>query len=482
MVLAEDAAESDVLEVGGDAHALRGGEDLLEMELLRRAGDIPNGVRVPAFDAVFDGGEVGRGVEEAAVAFADEAGLVGQRRNVGEENARGAFADLRGAVGEEFVDQGGQRRIVETFAETLVEADAEFFVDILELGPREFDQLLPDGAVFRIALLEFDQFLARGLVHGGVGLLEGVDLAVEARHFGDRVALERGAIEEMFPTVEDLAELRAPVAEMVVGHDFVSEKACDAGQRVAEDGATDMADMHRLGDVGRAEIDDDALRVSGFRCTATGVAGEVAQSVRDPLRLETEVEEAGAGNLRLFANVAGFEVVGDPGGQFARVGFGLLGQHHGGVGLVVAEAGVGGGRDFAAFGRQAARDHGRVQPLGQHGLRRGAHSARTAAAGENLQDGLRVGRGGQFIAHGAVVEELGDGGEGAQVDLELVAGNDEKDDEMDQFVVQRIELDAGSGTSEGGHHFADMLGRGVRDGDAEPDAGAHRFLALLEGG
>ena len=350
---------------------------------------------------------------------------------------------MRGAGGEKFVDQRGQRGIVETFAEALVEADTEFFVDVLEFGPGQIHELLPDGAVLRIALLEFDQFLARGLVHGGIGLLERVDLAVKAGHFRNGIARQGVAIKEMFPPVEDLAELRAPVAEMVVGDDLVSGEPRDAGQRVAEDGAADVADMHRLGDVGRAEVDDDALRVPGFRHPAAGVTGQGAELLRDPLRFEAEVEEAGARDFRFVANVAGFKIIRDLGGEFTRVGFGLLGQDHGGVGLVVAEARVGRGGDFAALGGQPAGDHGRVQPLGQHDLRRGAHSAVAAAAGKDLQDGLRVGRRGQLVAHGAVVEELGNGGQRAQVNLELVAGDNKQDDEMDQLVVERVELDAG---------------------------------------
>ena len=54
----------------------------------------------------------------------------------------------------------------------------------------------------------------------------------------------------MLPTVKDFAELRAPVAQVVVGHDFVADKPCDAGQRIAEDRATDVPDVHRFGDVG----------------------------------------------------------------------------------------------------------------------------------------------------------------------------------------------------------------------------------------
>ena len=42
---------------------------------------------------------------------------------------------------------------------------------------------------------------------------------------------------------------------MIVADDIVAEEVRDARQGVAEDRAADMADVHRLGDVRRTEID-----------------------------------------------------------------------------------------------------------------------------------------------------------------------------------------------------------------------------------
>lgn len=181
----------------------------------------------------------------------------------------------------------------------------------------------------------------------------------------------------------------------------------------------------------------------------------------DPRRLKAEVEKARTGNLRLQANVARFEIAGNSGCEFARVGFCFLGQNHGGIGLVVAEPGVGCRGHLAPLGRQSAGDQRRVQPFGQHGLRRGAHLAVTAAAGENLQNVLRSGRGRQFLAHRAVVEEFCDGRKGAQMDLELVTGNDKEHDEVHEFVVQRVKFNTRGRAAEGGHHLGDVLGGGM---------------------
>jgi hypothetical protein len=133
----------------------------------------------------------------------------------------------------------------------------ELGVDGAELVEGEGDAAGPDLFVFGVALLEFDEFVAAGVEHGGVGLGLGVDGFVEAEQFGDGVGVERGGVEQGFPAVEDHAELGAPVADVVVGDDFVADEAGDAGEGVADEGGADVADVRGFGDVRRGEVDDD---------------------------------------------------------------------------------------------------------------------------------------------------------------------------------------------------------------------------------
>jgi len=42
-------------------------------------------------------------------------------------------------------------------------------------------------------------------------------------------------------------------ADVVVGDDIVADEPRDAGEGVADEGAANVADVHRLGDVGRGE-------------------------------------------------------------------------------------------------------------------------------------------------------------------------------------------------------------------------------------
>ena len=133
---------------------------------------------------------------------------------------------------------------------------------------RQRNHLAPDFQVFLITALEFDEFLPRRLQKFLVGFARGVDELVKPLHFGNRIGLERGGVQMFLPADEQFTELRAPVAEVVVGDDAVAEQSQRALERVADAGRTDVADVHRLGYVRRTKINDDGadgradLRVS----------------------------------------------------------------------------------------------------------------------------------------------------------------------------------------------------------------------------
>jgi len=290
----------------------------------------------------------------------------------GKKNAEGAVALAGDAAFFEFGAEWGEGIVVGAFAEAFVEFDAEKVVEFLEFVPGEFDGFFPDGEVFGVTGLEFHQFLARGAFNVLVGFLEAGDLAVEADEFGDGILFQSLAVEEVFPAVNDLAELRAPVADVVVGGDFVAKKTGDAHEAVAEDRAADMADMHRLGDIRGAEIDKNFFRVGGGGDAEPGVGGEGGNGGGDEGIFEAEVDESGTGDLGGGGEGGDIELREDVGGELARVGFFLLGQDHGGVRLIVAEAGVGGLGDFASCGVEFTGGK-RVAESGGEEFARGGH-------------------------------------------------------------------------------------------------------------
>ena len=65
--------------------------------------------------------------------------------------------------------------------------------------------------------------------------------------------------------------------------------------------------------------------------------------------------------------------------------------------------------------------------------------------------------------------------------LELILGDKEEDDEMDRLTVKGLKIDPGFGTAEASRHFGDGVAAGMRNGNAEPDTGAHGLLAMTQG-
>ena len=78
-----------------------------------------------------------------------------------------------------------------------------------------------------------------------------IDQPVQARQLGNGRPLVRRVVSKMLVAVDDHAELRSPIADMVIGEDAMSEEPEDAIERVANHGAAQMPNVHRLGDVGR---------------------------------------------------------------------------------------------------------------------------------------------------------------------------------------------------------------------------------------
>ena len=68
-------------------------------------------------------------------------------------------------------------------------------------------------------------------------------------------------IDEMPIAVDDHAELRAPIAEMIVRDYFVPDETENSGKSVANDRRANMADVHRLGDIRRRIVNDNRFRV-----------------------------------------------------------------------------------------------------------------------------------------------------------------------------------------------------------------------------
>ena len=110
--------------------------------------------------------------------------------------------------------------------------------------------------------LQPNEFFATGRAHRFVGRRALVRLLINADQLRDRIGRERLAIEQMLPSVNHHAELRAPIADVIIADHIVAEKRGDPRQCVAKHGAADVADVHRLRDIGRTEVEHDAFRLA----------------------------------------------------------------------------------------------------------------------------------------------------------------------------------------------------------------------------
>ena len=140
--------------------------------------------------------------------------------------------------------------------------------------------------------------------------------------------------------------MRTPVAEVVVGDRVVAAEAEDPGQRVSDHRRADVADVHRLGDVRRAEIDDDRVGIGDGGDPESFVAAGGRDRGGEGLVAHPDIDESGpdgiaGGGESLGIARRGGEATGDLDGEVARFLPRLLRQPHRHRAGIVAELGVG---------------------------------------------------------------------------------------------------------------------------------------------
>ena len=219
-----------MLKIRIQSPAARSIEELLQMHRLGIAHHIPDRVCLPNLDPVLHGSQVRGGITITAITLPDHerSGI----RVAGAENAQGTLALAGEAGGFHFSYKRGQAVIVKALAEVMIESDVQFVINHRQAREGNIHAALPDRAVFQITCLELDQFGAAGIANRRIAALSGfhgffLSLAfgihrfVEPQKFADRIGQESGFIPVPFPSVKDHAELRAPVADVVICDDLV---------------------------------------------------------------------------------------------------------------------------------------------------------------------------------------------------------------------------------------------------------------------
>ena len=244
----------------------------------------------------------------------------------------------------------------------MIEADIETLIEPLDVSEAGWHEPLPEGPVVGIPLVEpggFEKDLATGVgvfcrqfgdrrVGGDLLRLpvsEFPDGAIDPSQFAGRIGGESGLVSESLPAPEDHPELRAPVAEVVVGDRVVAAEAEDSGDRVTDDRRADMADMHRLGDVRRAEIDDDRVGLGHGWDPEALVAKRSRNGGGEGLIPDPDIDESGANGITGGSEGLGVawrvsKTTGDLDGQVTGFLTRLLRQAHCHRAGIVAKLGV----------------------------------------------------------------------------------------------------------------------------------------------
>ena len=350
LALEAHESEGNMDKRGGDAHLAGDGEELPEVELLAVVGDVDDALGRVLGHAALDAREVARGVVVAAVGLPDDrdAELL-----VLELHDERALALLREAGLDEALDHAGHHVVVVRLAAVGVELHAELRVHALELADGYVDEAPPEREVLRVALLELHELGAARVLPRAVLLLRlrgGEDIAL--LQAGDGEVLALGARQALAVALDEDAELRTPVAEVVVRDDVVSKGAEDPVDGVADDGRADVPDVHLLGGVGRGVVDDYPLAGAGLRDAALRRGVERGEARREPRGGDGEVEEAGPGDLHLVEERP-VEGVRNALRGVPRLHAGLLRDLQRVVALVVAKLRVGRGHDPRGGGLHA---------------------------------------------------------------------------------------------------------------------------------
>ena len=297
----------------------------------------------PAACAVSHGRQVGGGVAVPAVGLTHD-----QRERValavlealGEARERAIVLDQQ-ALGVELVDHDWQQRVVEALPHDVVvgQEHAEKVIDLARVPHGLGYEDPPQAQRLGVAALKQHDAPPAPLGERGIAVeLEarrGVEL-VEVPHAEGLGVLCAADVDQV---LEEHAEWRPPVADVVLPPHVVPEEPEHTRQRVADDGGAEMPDVHLLGHVGRGVVDDYPLGTFRRRHAQPGIARECCHPPGNELVRQRQVDEARPTDLDLRADVAQGGRRRHLFGHLERRATHLLGQGKGAVRLVVGAVG-----------------------------------------------------------------------------------------------------------------------------------------------
>jgi uncharacterized protein (TIGR02996 family) len=213
--------------------------------------------------------------------------------------------------------------------------DVELVVDRLEVLLREIDQQLPEAQGLGVAALQLHHPLPRALGKGLVTIELPSRRLVEARQLAHAQRRRGLFFAEIEQVLDEQAEGRAPVADVVVANDLVPREREQPRQGVADDRAPEVPDVHLLRDVRGRVVDDHALRRIGHGHAEPSVAQHRGGRALDEGVGERDVQKPRARDLDLGDRSIAGQRSGDRLGHRAWVLAEALAEPHGQVRLHV---------------------------------------------------------------------------------------------------------------------------------------------------
>ncbi len=264
---------------------------------------------------------------------------------------------------------------------------AETFVFAVEAELGDVEEMLPQRAITRSTRLQFGCCLARFIkprfvrfAGRGRGRIDGLQIVHRHRRgfgigAGERRVEVDGRDAAMLDFGDQLAHLQAPVAKVHVARHRPAVCAVEPLQAVADDSRPQMADMHRLGDVRPAEIDDKRLALARLWSAETRVPGKGHAACGQRSVGDVQIDEAGTRDLDLGEQRIRLQARRNLVRNRTRIGLGLFGGGERTVALELCEVGTIRPRHLAERRRQTLRRERGSRDRTQLGAER-AHGAK----------------------------------------------------------------------------------------------------------
>ena len=244
------------------------------------------------------------------------------------------YSDRSTALVPQFLYHGFHFVVVKAFAGIAVKGDAELVIDAGSVPEGDFLKPAEDFHGLGIVVLDLLEPGAAFVLEGWILFRLLVEADIEGGHSVDAVLFDLLLRAPLLIGADHLAELGAPVAQMIDAHGRVAQEVKNALQAVTDHGCRQMADMEAF-----ADVDAGIIQAYGLSVSFVGRAEAVAffrQFVHD-LRGEVgPVQEKvhiavhglyGGGFLMLPRAAQGFR-------DFRRGGAQGFGQAEAGEGIV----------------------------------------------------------------------------------------------------------------------------------------------------